>query len=226
MSQNQYLLAADNSPALLPLLRETPSLASDQDEHGYSLVHAAASYNHLDLLRTLIREFNVDVNIKDEDGETALFVVETVEAARVLVEELGADTKIRGDEGLTAREKIDSEEEFLEVAEYLRGLEDPGDQTNTPSTAINGVSEGDGSAAGSGAVPPPPQELPVSFQLMNESLANGQEADPELLRTIQNLVESGRLETPAGQDELRQLVSDILSNEGLSETRNVRSRQD
>ena len=90
MAPNPYLLAADNSPELLPLLRSNPALASSQDEHGYSLVHAAASYNHLDLLRALVRDLHVDVNLKDEDDETALFVVETPEAAKVLVEELGA----------------------------------------------------------------------------------------------------------------------------------------
>lgn len=84
---NPFLLAADNSSALLSLLRENPRKASLQDEHGYSLVHAAASYNRLDLLRALVREFDVDVNLKDEDDETALFVVETVEAAKLLVED-------------------------------------------------------------------------------------------------------------------------------------------
>src|SRR6478735_11436939 len=120
---NPFLLAADNNPTLLPLLREKPALASSQDEHGYSLVHAAASYNHLDLLRALVREFNVDVDLKDEDNETALFVVETQDAAQVLVEELGANINHRGSEGLTAREKIEAEAEFPAVAEYLAMIE-------------------------------------------------------------------------------------------------------
>ncbi|UZP35658.1 hypothetical protein NXS19_003474 [Fusarium pseudograminearum] len=120
---NPFLLAADNNPTLLPLLRERPELASSQDEHGYSLVHAAASYSHLDLLRALIREFNVDVDLKDEDNETALFVVETQDAAQVLVEELGADVGHRGLEGLTAREKIEAEGDFPVVAEYLLKIE-------------------------------------------------------------------------------------------------------
>ena len=80
MVPNPFLLAADNSPELLPLLRENPALASAQDDHGYSLIHAAASYNHLNLLRTLVRELHVDVDLKDEDDETALFVVETPDA--------------------------------------------------------------------------------------------------------------------------------------------------
>ncbi|KAL8870309.1 MAG: hypothetical protein Q9174_003617, partial [Haloplaca sp. 1 TL-2023] len=117
---NPFILASDNSPALLPLLRSNAGLASTQDPHGYSLLHAAASYGHNALLRTLVSEFAVNVNIKDEDGETPLFVVETVETARILVEELGCDTEIKNEEGMTAEEKIRGEGEFVVVADFLR----------------------------------------------------------------------------------------------------------
>ncbi|KAH7160091.1 hypothetical protein B0J13DRAFT_120918 [Dactylonectria estremocensis] len=134
---NPFLLAADDHPTLLPLLRENPALASSQDEHGYSLVHAAASYNHLDLLRVLVREFHVDVNLKDEDDETPLFVVETEAAAQVLVEELGADIKHRGSEGLTAREKIEAEGDFPAIAVYLSKVEaKQGDDLDSTAAAI------------------------------------------------------------------------------------------
>src|ERR1700749_4309002 len=102
---NTFLLAADNSPQLLPLLRAHPELASGQDDHGYSLLHAAASYNHLDLLRTLVREFKVNVNLRDEDDETALFVVETVDAAKMLVEERCIDAMPKCADGATAQQK-------------------------------------------------------------------------------------------------------------------------
>ena len=129
---NLFLLAADNSPQLLLLLRANPALASSQDEHGYSLVHAAASYNHLDLLRILVHEFHVNVDLKDEDGETALFVAETIDCTKILVEELHANITVRGEEGKTAREKIEAEGDFPEVAVYLRvrELESSGSQVN------------------------------------------------------------------------------------------------
>ena len=120
---NPYTLAAENSPRLLPLLRSQPSLASSQDAHGYSIVHAAASYNHLELLRTLISEFNVDVNMKDEDGETALFVVETVEAAQLLCEELQIDPSIRNAEGETAEEKILHEGDYTVIGRVFEATE-------------------------------------------------------------------------------------------------------
>ncbi|KAK4173084.1 hypothetical protein QBC36DRAFT_62738 [Triangularia setosa] len=212
MSPNPYLLAADNPQALLELLRENPSIATSQDEHGYSLVHAAASYNHFDLLRSLINEFNVPVDIKDEDGETALFVVETVEAARILIEELKLETKITNDEGQTAREKLEAEEEFPEVAEYLAGLE-------------GGASSANGTVNGTG-LPPAPQGLKVTVGTMDEAEASEQQPDPEFRRRIEELAARDDIHTPEGQAALRQLVQEAIGGEGLAEERSVRPRQD
>ncbi|KAH9904070.1 ankyrin repeat-containing protein [Xylariomycetidae sp. FL2044] len=215
MPANPYLLAADNSPALLPLLRENPALASQQDEHGYSLLHAAASYNHLDLLRALIHEFHVDVNLRDEDQETALFVVETVQAARLLVEELGADIMIKGSEGKTAREKITEEDDFPQVAEYLQAKESS--HTQRLSNGTNGVN---GSSA-----PPLPEGLDISFSAVAPAELNDAEVDPEFRRRIQQLAERDDFHTEAGQAELRELVQDAISGGNVSD-RNVRPRQE
>jgi ankyrin repeat protein len=214
MAPNPYLLAADNPQALLALLREDPSLASGQDEHGYSLVHAAASYNHLDLLRALIREFQVPVDLKDEDGETALFVVETAAAARVLVEELGLDAKIQNEEGLTAREKIEAENEFPDVAEYLQSLE--AGSSSGANGATNGGME----------LPPLPEGLQVTMGTMNEAEGSEQQVDPEFRRRIEELAAREDFQTPEGQAELRRLVEEAISGEGFSEERSVRPRQD
>lgn len=218
MPPNQYLLAADNSPALLPLLRENPSLASDQDEHGYSLIHAAASYNHLDLLRTLVRELNVPVDLKDEDGETALFVVEGVAAAKVLVEELGLDPKITNSEGLTAKEKIAAEDDWPEVAEFLASIE-TGDQATAAAAETNG------DPAAPAELPPVPEGLEVTMGTMNEAEASNLEVDPEFRRRIEELASRDDLQTPEGQARLRELVEDAVADQGLSEERNVRPRQ-
>ncbi|KAH8894228.1 ankyrin repeat-containing protein [Thozetella sp. PMI_491] len=212
---NPYLLAADNDPALLPFLRENPALASGQDEHGYSLIHAAASYNHLDLLRSLVTELNVPVDLRDEDGETALFVTETVEAARVLVEELHLDANIKNDEGQTAREKIEADEEFPAVAEYLARV------TGGPG-GVNGVSATNGDAE----LPPAPEGLRVTVGTMSAADEATQEPDPEFRRRIEELAAREDFDTPERQAELRQLIQDAVSGEGFSDERNVRARQD
>jgi uncharacterized protein len=205
MSSNPYLLAADNSPALLPLLRENPSLASVQDEHGYSLLHAAASYNHISLLRSLVNEFHVDVNLTDEDGETCLFVTETGPVATCLVEELHVDTSIRNEDGMTAAEKIEEEGDFLEVASYLRsrsGVERGGGVT----------SEGTGDIAPmtwQGHPPPLPTNITVDVGTM-EDQREGQEPDPEFRRRIEELAAKEDFHGEERQRELRDLITDAV----------------
>ena len=221
---NPFTLAANNSSSLLPLLRFSPSLAASQDEHGYSLVHAAASYDHLDLLRYLKAEFDIDPNIVDEDGETALFVVETVEAAQCLIDNVGTDPRIKNAEGLTAEEKIRGEGDFVTVADYLkevriRGDEDSRDKPNAKE---------DGTANGvSGAEHPP--RLPPGIQLRVESLEDeqsiGEVADPALRRRIEELASRDDFQGEEGQKQLRDLIADTLR--GMSEEqRNVRPRVD
>lgn len=222
MAPNPYVLASDNSPALLPLLRENPSLASGQDDHGYSLIHAAASYNHLDLLRSLVQEFNVPIELKDEDGETALFVIETVEAAKALIE-LGLDPKIKNDEGRTAREKIQEEDEFPEVAAYLTTLES-GQTESAGSAAAAAAAAGSDSSMD---LPPPPEGLQVRVGTMPEQTEEmNLEVDPEFRRKLEELAASEDFDTPEGQARLRQLVENTIAEQQLGEERNVRTRQD
>lgn len=206
---NPFLLAA-NTPELdarlLPLLRSKPELASAQDSHGYSLLHAAASYNHIDLLRALVNEFHVDVNLRDEDDETCLFVAESVEVARCLVEELNVDTAAQNEDGQTAREKIESEDDYPEVAAYL----------SQGGSVVREVSQN--------AHPPP---LPPNVKLnigsqISEEEANAQEPDPEFRRRIEELASRQNFHTEEGQRELRDLITDAVrdvSNDGQATQR-------
>lgn len=211
---NPFLLAVDKPSQLLTLLREKPELASKQDEHGYSLLHAAASYNQLDLLRALVNEYKVDVNLKDEDGETALFVCETSECAKLLVEELHVDTTIRGDEGSTAREKFVAEEEFPEVAVYLMVQEFGGGQAQANGTAPADII---------GSAPPLPEGLSVEVGTMAPEDIGGEAPDPEFRRRIEELAARGDFEGEAGQAELRQLVMEALRGQ-VNEERDARQR--
>ncbi|KND87566.1 Ankyrin repeat-containing protein P1E11.10 [Tolypocladium ophioglossoides CBS 100239] len=214
--QNPFLLAADNSPALLPLLRENPALASAQDEHGYSLVHAAASYNHPDLLRILVREFHVDVNLKDEDYETSLFVVETLEAAKVLVEELAADVRHRSSEGLTARGKMEAEGDFPAVAAYLATVERYNSDDSVESVAAAAIPD---------IINPPPKGMKLTVGTMDHAEDVPSQVNPEFRRRIEEMAQRDDFDTPTGQADLRKLVEDAIMDQGLGDERNVRSKR-
>lgn len=218
-ASNPLLLAADKPDQVLALLRQQPDLASVQDEHGYSLLHAAASYGHVGLLRSLINDFHVNVNLKDEDGETALFVCETQECARILVEEFNVDTTIRGEEGMTAREKIVAEEEFPEVAVYLM-IHEFGSAEGT-NTSIASASASDII----GQAPPLPEGVKVDIGTISEAELGIDAPDPEFRRRIEELATRPDFEGEAAQNELRQLVAEALGSRSAEE-RNVRQRRD
>jgi len=213
-STNPFLLAADNPDQLITLLQANPPLASSQDEHGYSLMHAAASYNHLDLLRALVHEFHVNVDLKDEDGETALFVTETVECAKLLVEELHASITIRGNEGKTAREKIAEEDDFPQVAVYLRVKE--------LEAQVNGTSGAEDATNGVHAPPPLPAGVSIDIGTMAPEDA-GELADPEFRRRIEELAARGDFQGEEGQRQLRELITEALRGE-VGQERDVRQR--
>ncbi|KAL9071274.1 MAG: hypothetical protein Q9161_004290 [Pseudevernia consocians] len=216
MAPNTFTLAADNSPQLLPILRSNPSLASAQDDHGYSLVHAAASYNHLDLLRTLVHEFHVDPNIRDEDGETALFVVESVESAQCLLEELGADLTFKNDEGMSAEEKIRTEGDYPTIADFLR-----------ESRVIGTPAVGDTQSTEYGShLPPLPPNVKVHLGTMEDAQAIGEgtEADPEFRRRIEELAARDNFQGEEGQKQLRDLITDAIRGVGGEDERQVRPR--
>ena len=215
---NPFLLAAENSPTLLQLLRSNTSLASKQDEHGYSLLHAAVSYNHIELLRSLVNEFQVNINLKDEDGETCLFVAETLPITQCLVEELHIDVEVQNDEGMTAMEKIAQEDDFPELAAYLQTVS--GGPTDSDSLAGEVV-------GGSSNRPLPlPPNITVDIGTMTDGLVNGeaQEPDPEFKGRIEELAAKDNFHDEEGQRELRNLITDAVRDVG--ENRDVRRRMD
>lgn len=205
-------LVPDHPDTVLSELRANPQLASQQDAHGYSLLHAATSYIHLDLLRALIQDFNVDPNLTDEDGETCLFVAETVGFATELIN-LGVSRDLRNDDGQTAAEKLDDEDEQPEVAAYLKDL--ASDTMNgASSTAASEPATNDDVDGGAVHRPPPlPNGVQVNIGTMQESEVGG-EPDPEFRRRIEELASREDFQGSEGQRELRDLVSEAVS--GLS----------
>ncbi|KAF2214860.1 hypothetical protein CERZMDRAFT_17914, partial [Cercospora zeae-maydis SCOH1-5] len=186
-------------------LRAHPELAPKQDHHGYSLVHASASYGHVDLLKALVKDFGVDPNIKDEDGETALFSVEEVAMAKELLE-LGTDPALRNNDDQTAAEKLADDDEQPEVAAYLREVSSGSvaDSSNAPPQSV-------GNGHGAEAFRPPP--LPEGLQLNIGTMMPPEEeaADPEFRRRIEELASRDDFETEEAQRELREIIADALS---------------
>lgn len=217
--RNPFILASDGDATLLPLLRENPSIASSQDEHGYSLIHATASYNHLKLLDDIITEFKVDINLKDEDGETALFVVETLEAAQALVEKYNIDITVRNVEGQTAQEKIAEEGDYVEVAVYLKKVE-----LERLVEGSSAATNGNTTSSEVHAPPPMPEGVKVNLGTMSQDEV-GEVADPEFKRRIDELAARPDFQDEAGQAALKELITQFLNGD-VGEQREVRQRTD
>jgi uncharacterized protein len=198
---NPFLLAADASAALLPLLRNDRSLITAQDSSGYSILHALVSYSHLSLLRQIVAEFHPPLDMRDSDGDTPLFAAETVEAAQCLVEELGLDWRIRNAEGETAEEKIRGEGDFVTVADYLGEVR-------------RKAGPDDGTAEDTATHPPPlPKGMTLNVGTISED-EMGDVADEGFRRRIEELARREDFEGEEGQEQLRALVQDAVRDIG------------
>jgi len=210
-------LASESPDSVLTHLREHPQLAGQQDSHGYSLLHAATSYGHIQLATALIKDFSIDANIRDEDDETALFNAETVEMAKELLV-LGVSIDAKNGEGQTAAEKLADEDEEPVVAAFLRQAaggasidEAASIVAQTGGAAGSGVAQdGANGVDGVHAPPPFPDHVKVNVGTMDASEA-GEEPDPEIRRRIEELAARPDFQTEEGQAELRKLVTEIIS---------------
>ncbi len=208
-------LVPDAPERVLAELRAHPDLASKQDAHGYSLLHAATSYEDLDLARALIQEFNVDPNVRDEDDETCLFNAESVNFATELVA-LGVRIDAKNNNGQIAAEKMDDEDEQPQVAHYLKDVMKQNAGGSVP--AVNGSASSSSTNAtlanGDAEHTPPPPPLPNGVQVTVGTMhadEAGEEPDPEFRRRIEELAARQDFEGEEGQSELRNLVSDAVS---------------
>jgi uncharacterized protein len=213
-------LVPDAPSSVALALTTQPYLASQSDSHGYSLLHAAASYKQNDLLHTLITRYGVDPNLTDEDGETALFVVEDVGCARLLLE-LGCDASKRNDEGLTAEEKIEGEAEYPLIAAFLRNYTPGAPQVRSAVNGAESTSSPSGTATEANAngatallhPPPIPSEnikITTGYMPDPNAVEGEPEPDPEMRRRIEELASRDDFQTEEGQRQLRELVTDIV----------------
>jgi hypothetical protein len=196
-------LVPDAPDSVLAQLQAYPDLAPKQDAHGYSLIHAAASYSQAALLRALITDFQVSPNITDEDGETALFSVEDIPMAQLLLE-LGTDPSLRNHENQTAAEKLDDEDEQPEVAAFLRR------QAGESNDEGSAESQDAQSSNGTQRVPPLPEGVRINVGTMPAEEV-GEAPDPEFRRRIEELAAREDFDREEAQRELRSLITDAVS---------------
>lgn len=168
---------------------------NDKDVNGYTCMHAAVSYGHRELLDYLI-EAGGDINVSDEDGDRPLHVVESVEMAKYVVEEYKADYRAKNSDGQTPFQKIDEEDEFPELIDYLKTL--------TPELATESKPKDDDNE-----LPDLPESSSVTYSYENEVQGNVDEAQR---RRLEQIIHS---ENPQeGMIEyLRQVVHTQMNNE-------------
>lgn len=209
-------LVDTHAASVLAQLQQHPSLAAAADANGYTLLHAASSYAQLDLMRTLVTTYNVNVDTTDADGETALFAAETPDAARCLVEELGAHVSVKNDEGIDAETNArtcDQEGDdglWGVVADYLAKRRTGG--AKSPATAAT---------LANGLRTPAPLPDNVTITRMAQADIGGEDAmpvDPEFRAKIEALAAREDFDTVQGQEELRKLVTEAVGGlEGNSD---------
>ncbi|KAF8476830.1 ankyrin repeat-containing domain protein, partial [Kalaharituber pfeilii] len=194
---NIWIAAAEgNEASVVEFLSRDPSAVNALDENGYTPLHAAASYSHASLLKKLVLEHGGNVNLQDLEGDTPLFVAETVQIAKVLVEELNADPNHRNSSGLTATDVIEEDGDFPLVAAYLRSVENREQQTSRPYTATaNPISL------------PPNVSVNLTAEEGNDDLSP---VDESFRQRIEQLASRGDFASEESQNELRRLVTEAV----------------
>lgn len=134
---NIWIAAADNNIQRVEEFLSSGSFtANSKDQNGYTPVHAAAEYGHLDLVRLLI-EKGGNINIQDNDGDTPLHACEQPGVAEFLVK-LGANLNAANKEGQTPLQKAEEDAEFPELITYLKeacGIKAP-EENSIPDNVV------------------------------------------------------------------------------------------
>ncbi|CDO52659.1 hypothetical protein DV451_004438 [Geotrichum candidum] len=189
---NIWIAASDNDIDYVKSVIESGQHSpNDKDNNGYTPIHAAASYGHIELLKYLISKGG-NINVTDEDGDTPLHSVEDADVARILVEEFKADWKLKNSEGQTPLQKFEEEEDEDEYPELIAYLK----QLSGVSSVSNGVSTDSGA----------PQFVPkVEYQHMDVDQGP---ADQENRKKIEAIMQS---ENP--EEGLQAFMEDIVRNQ-------------
>ena len=109
-----WVAAADgNLPLLQATLQALQLPVTAQDEHGYTLLQAAVSYNQAHIWQWLATQPQFTVAAVDAEGDSALHYAGTTVAAQFLVQQAGIDVTLRNKDNQTALEKKQQELEEM-----------------------------------------------------------------------------------------------------------------
>ncbi|GAA5861257.1 hypothetical protein JCM8547_008535 [Rhodosporidiobolus lusitaniae] len=196
---NIWTAAGEGDVQQVQRLVESGVSPNDQDQHSYSPIHAAVSWNHPDILRYLLDKGG-NINLADGDGDTPLYAAEQISMARLVIE-LGGDPKHVNEEGLTPAAAL--QEDHPHIALYLRTL--------TGEAGPSSISLTSPAAA---AQPQPDFDAPTdalmtSVKEIMERHERGELSEAELdeqLRTVVEAAVSGQVEAgmAIGEQQLEQ----------------------
>ncbi|KAK8869828.1 hypothetical protein IAR55_000396 [Kwoniella newhampshirensis] len=200
--KNLWVAASDGDLERVRYLIENEGCTpDDKDANSYTPMHAAASYAHIPLL-TYLLSANGNPNIPDDDGDTPLFVVESLEVAQFLVEN-GAEAGWKNEEGLTAADAL--EEDHPEISTYLRSItntSDPASSTTTDDQNQTDNEQGQGQIS----------------QLALDNYTNEQTSN--LLQEAQEILEQCTRDGTDPDERLREVVERAVKD-GLAFGRNT-----
>ena len=218
MVSNIWIAAADNQRQIVEhYITSGEFTPNSKDPNGYTPIHAAASYGHINLLQYLI-DNGGDINIQDNEGDTPLHHVEDVKSAKYLIENLHADYKVKNNDGLTAQQYIEEDDDFPEVAEYLKTLAHDKPSVNEEDVKANDFVE---------SLPQPGtiDGHEIRYTLENEATQEGDEQlSPEELEERRKKIQA-ILESENPEEALRDLVRNAV-HEGLSQYKQSESNEE
>lgn len=136
-SSTPWMAASEGNKILMQHSLTTLSLpVTAADENGYTLLHAASSYNQMEILQFLLNN-NANVNAADNDGDTALHYAGNTHTAQFLVQVAKANPNQVNAEGKTALQA--KQEEISEMMQD-EDIEDDDDDLENLKGVVNYLS--------------------------------------------------------------------------------------
>ncbi|KAL6942573.1 hypothetical protein ACO0QE_003752 [Hanseniaspora vineae] len=208
---NIWIAASDGRQDLVENYLANGLSAVAKDPNGYTPMHAAASYGHLQLLEFLVNKHNGDINVRDEDGDTPLHHVEDAATAKFVIEQLHADPNLRNNEHLTALDNLlqDSDSD-PQLVEYLKSVTIKDGQHGNIEEQLSGLINED--------------ELNQFKENVKLSLATEVPQDEESLqrqRRLQEIMNGDNVD-----ENLEQYITEIIHEQLINQVNPKRGHED